>query len=262
MNIRARVVLSVVSCTKCASCKDPLRQRSLLTSQRSASRARRATRAGRGGRLPVRCGRRHRRRRRRPPGRCAWTAGRPAGSRPGRWPGARRTGPSADTSRAKGGVLARSNGIGVATWRCTSNAAVELAGRPMPYEESYEAHVATEQVRVVTRGTVGERRPATRRRSRRSSTGLVIEGPGRPGNRAEDSCGNDDGENPFRPRMQGAERSVFRRDAPTGRWRLSPRRFTNGNHRPAAGNVTRTVQILHVCAHFNRSAMAGGRLWS
>ena len=60
------------------------------------------------------------------------------------------------TSNPKGGVLARFSGIGVATWRCTSKAAVELAGRPMPYEVSYEAYVATEQVRVWSRGALWE----------------------------------------------------------------------------------------------------------
>ena len=59
-------------------------------------------------------------------------------------------------AKPKGGVLARFSGIGVATWRCTSNAVVELAGRPMPYEVSYEAYVATEQVRVWSGGALSE----------------------------------------------------------------------------------------------------------
>src|SRR5260370_32769276 len=60
------------------------------------------------------------------------------------------------TSSPQGGVLANFPGIGVVTWRCMSKDAVLLAGRPMPYQVSYEAYAATEQVRVWSLGALSE----------------------------------------------------------------------------------------------------------
>ena len=59
------------------------------------------------------------------------------------------------TSGPQGGILARFPGIGTVTWRCMSNGAVELAGRPMPYEVSFVDDGAY-QVRVWSQGNPSE----------------------------------------------------------------------------------------------------------
>jgi hypothetical protein len=114
----------------------------------------------------------------------------------------------------------------------------------MPYEVSYEAYDATEQVRVYSRGALWESaglQPGAR--SRRSSAGLAIEGQGRPGNRAEDSCRNEHWREALQAKMQGAQRSLIRRDAATGRLEAEP---SSVDEREPQGGTTCLQCAVHL----------------